>query len=59
MVTIISKDEKIGEVKRILNDLHDIKTPFGWEIVFAWLLDECKDNIEVHDFGKDAYFITN
>jgi hypothetical protein len=56
MITIISKNEKIGKVKEILNDIHNIKTPYGWEIVFGMLLNECEDCIEVHGYGDSAYF---
>ena len=56
MATIIKKNEKIGKVKEILNDIHDIKTPYGWEIVFGMLLSECEDHIEVHGCGDSAYF---
>jgi len=56
MTTIISKHEKIGKVKEILNDFHNIRTPWGWEIVFGMLLSECEDHIEVHGYGDSAYF---
>lgn len=55
-MTIINKDEKIGKVKEILNDIHGISTPFGWEIVFGQLLSECESHIEVHGYGTKAYF---
>jgi len=55
MTTIINKNEKVGKVKEIL-DFHNIRTPWGWEIVFGMLLDECEDHIEVHGYGDGAYF---
>lgn len=55
-MTTINKDEKIGKVKKILNDVHGINTPFGWEIVFSQLLNECENHIEVHGYGSGAYF---
>jgi len=55
MTTIIGKHEKVGKVKEIL-ELHNISTPFGWEIVFGMLLSECEDYIEVHGYGDSAYF---
>lgn len=55
-MTIINKGEKIGKVKEILNDIHGISTPFGWEIVFSMLLNECESHIEVHGYGSNAYF---
>jgi hypothetical protein len=33
-----------------------INTPFGWDIVFGILLNDCKDHLEVHGFGNNAYF---
>jgi len=56
MTSVISKTETIGNIKEILNKDHDISTPFGWEIVFAMLLKDCTDHIEVHGYGEDAYF---
>ncbi|QUH22186.1 hypothetical protein [Alkaliphilus sp. B6464] len=56
MVTIIQKNESIGEIKEKLNTNHGIATPFGWEIVFGMLLDECESHIEVHGYGHSAYF---
>jgi hypothetical protein len=56
MSSIINKNETIGKSKEILNDVHGINTPFGWEIVFGMLLDGCNDHLEVHGFGNDAYF---
>lgn len=55
-MTIVNKNEKIGKVKEILNDIHGISTPFGWEIVFGQLLNGCKSHIEVHGYGDSAYF---
>ena len=55
-MTKINKDEKIGNVKEILNDIHGISTPYGWEIVFSMLLSECENHIEVHGYGDNAYF---
>jgi hypothetical protein len=56
MITIINKNEPIGKVKEILNDIHGVNTPFGWEIVFGMLLLECEEHIEVHEYGQNAYF---
>ncbi len=55
-MTIINKNEIVGKVKEILNDIHRISTPYGWEIVFGMLLNECEDHIEVHGYGSNAYF---
>jgi hypothetical protein len=56
MMTLINKNENIGKVKEILNDIHGIRTSFGWEIVFGMLLSECETHIEVHEYGHRAYF---
>ena len=55
MTSIINKNDSIGKVEKILQN-HHIGTPFGWEIVFGMLLDECENYIEVHDIGEKAYF---
>lgn len=34
---------------------HGCQLPRGWEIVIGMLLSDC-DYLEVHNFGKDAYF---
>lgn len=56
MTSIINKKDSIGKAKEVLNNIHGVSTPFGWDIVFGMLLDECKDHIEVHGFGSHAYF---
>ena len=52
---IITRTTKVEEAERVLR-LHDIGTPNGWEIVIGMLLNEC-DHLEVHDYGKNAYFL--
>lgn len=56
MTSIIKKNDTIGKAKEVLNDIHGVSTPFGWEIPFGMLLDGCKDHLEVHGFGENAYF---
>lgn len=56
MTTLINKNDEIGKVKEILNDIHGISTPNGWEIVFGMLLSQCESHIEVHGYGSGAYF---
>ena len=59
MADIIKKDTSIKDAEEILR-FHGCSLGFGWEIVMGMLLDEC-DYLEVHDFGRNAYFskITN
>ena len=52
---VITKTTKVEEAERILR-LHNIRTPNGWEIVIGMLLGEC-DHLEVHNYGKNAYFL--
>lgn len=51
---VIKKDTSIKEARFIL-EAHGCPLGFGWEIVLGNLLKEC-DYLEVHDFGKNAYF---
>lgn len=57
MISIITKKEKVGKIKEILNDFHGIETPYGWEMGFCILLMGCEDHIEVHGYGSKAHFV--
>jgi len=56
MTSVINKNDTIGKVKEILNNIHGVNTPSGWEIPFGMLMKGCKDHLEVHGFGDKAYF---
>lgn len=52
---IIKRTTPIKEAEEILS-FHGISRPYGWEIAVGMLLEGC-DRLEVHDYGKNAYFI--
>lgn len=54
MTDIIKKDTTMKEAESILKS-HGCPLGYGWELVIGMLLSDC-DYLEVHDFGRDAYF---
>lgn len=55
VLDIIRKTDKIGDVKRILQEYHGMSLGHGWELIIAMLLSDC-EYAEVHGFGSNAYF---